>query len=63
LIRFWEAGRKILWIMLAIAQGFVLYLMPTALLLLLRNLFRARRELLQMLAGIHRIDRQKPSFK
>jgi hypothetical protein len=54
---------SLLWIMLAISQGFVSLLTPTALLLLLWYLFRARKELLQMLAGIHRIDREEPQSK
>jgi hypothetical protein len=54
---------SLLWIMLAIAQGFVSLLTPTALLLLLWNLFRARKELGQMFAGIHRIDHEEPQSK
>jgi hypothetical protein len=51
---------SLLWIILAITQNFAALLTPTALLLLLWNLFRARKELRQMLAGIHRIDRGEP---
>jgi hypothetical protein len=50
----------LLWITLAMSQSFAGLLTPTAFLLLIWNLFRARKELLQMLAGIHRIDREEP---
>jgi hypothetical protein len=50
----------LLWIMLAITQNFESLLTLTALVLLLWNLFRARKELRQMLADIHRIDREGP---
>ena len=52
---------SLLWIILAFTQNFAALLTPTALLLLLWNLYRARKELRQMLAGIHRIDREEPS--
>lgn len=52
---------RLLWIILAITRNFAALLTPTALLLLLRNLFRTRKELRQMLAGIHRIDREEPA--
>ncbi len=53
---------SLLWIILAITtQNFAALLTTTALLLLLWNLFRARKELRQMLGGIHRIDREEPS--
>jgi phosphoserine phosphatase len=48
---------SLLWIILAISQGFAVLVTPTALLLLLWSLFRARKELGQVLARIHRIDR------
>ena len=52
---------SLLWIILAITtQNFAALLTTTALLLLLWNLFRARKELRQMDAGIHRIDRETP---
>jgi hypothetical protein len=50
---------SLLWIILATSQDFATLFTPTALLLLLWSLFRARKELGQMLAGIHRIDRDK----
>ncbi len=50
----------LLWAMLAITQDFKALLTPTALLLLLWILFRARRELWEVLAGVHRIDRKQP---
>jgi hypothetical protein len=47
---------SLLWIIFAISQNFATLFTPTALLLLLWSLFRARKELGQMLAGIHWID-------
>jgi hypothetical protein len=51
---------SLLWIILAISQGFAALFTPTALLLLLWSLFRARKELGQVLARSHRIDRDTP---
>ena len=51
---------SILWIIFAISQDFAALFTPTALLLLLWSLIRGRKELGQMLAGIHRIDRDEP---
>jgi len=48
---------SLLLIIFAISQDFATLFTPTALILLLWSLFRARKELGQMLAGIHRIDR------
>jgi hypothetical protein len=47
----------ILWAMLMATQDFASLLTPTALLLLLWNMFRAYKELHEMLASMHRIDR------
>jgi hypothetical protein len=48
----------LLLIIFAITQNFAAVFTPTALLLLLWSLFRARKQLGQVLAGIHRIDRE-----
>jgi hypothetical protein len=52
---------SLLSIILAIGQGFAALFTPTALLLLLWSVFRARKELGQVLARIHRIDRDELS--
>ena len=51
---------SLLWSMLAVSHNFAALFTPTAVLLLLWNLFRARKELRQIFAGIHRIDRIEP---
>ena len=50
----------LLWLMVAVTQGFDGLLTGTALALLGWNLFRARRELAELFRGLHRIDRPGP---
>jgi UDP-glucose 4-epimerase len=52
-----SAQAALLWATLAVSQNLTLLLTPTALLLLLWNLYRAHKELREMLAGIHAMDR------
>lgn len=50
----------VLWSMLAMTQGLAEVLTPTALALLVWNLYRARRDLLEVLRSARRIDRPGP---